>query len=143
MKTIITMTTTLAAALILVSGYSAVAQVGAHDHQNKGATTQEKTVPPMEMCKKMTADMEKGKADMKDMDAKLDGLVRTMDSAKGENKVNAIASVIKELVSQRSMMRSMKEKMDAKMMAHMMEHMKMQMKSDKMDCPMMKGMMGG
>lgn len=140
MKTLIT---TLAAALMMVGGYTAFAQQSAHSLHHPKTTAQTKAAPSMEMCKKMMAEMDTEKAHMKDMDTKLDGLVSTMDSATGEDKVNAMSAVVKELVSQRSMMRMMKEKMDTKMMGHMMEHMKMPMKSGKMDCPMMKGMMGG
>lgn len=137
-----TLVTTLAAALMMVGGYMAFAQQGAHNIHHPKTTVQTKTVPPMKMCKQMMADMNSEKAHMKDMDAKLVGLVTAMDSATGEGKVNAMSVVVRELVSQRSMTRMMKEKMDAKMMAHMMEHMKMPMKSGKMDCPMMKGKMG-
>ena len=138
-----TLVTTLAAALMMVGGYTAFAQQSDHSLHHTGTAAQTKTAPPMEMCKQMMADMDREKAHMKDMDAKLDGLVLTMDSCTGEDKVTAMSAVVKELVSQRSMMRMMKTKMDGKMMGHMMEHMKMPMKSGKMDCPMMKGMMGG
>ena len=133
---------TLAAAFLMASGYSAFAQAINHNVHHMGSTAQAK-MAPMALCKQMMADMAMEKSHMKDMDAKLDGLVSTMDSASGDAKVNAMSAVVTELISQRKMMRSMKAKMDAKMMDHMMAHKKMPMKSGKMQCPMMKGMMGG
>ena len=49
---------------------------------------------------------------MKEMDARLDAKVAAMDEAKGDQKVEAMAAVIKELVSQR---KSMQEHMMMKM----------------------------
>jgi len=135
--------TTLALALMMMSGYSAIAHPNANDLQYDEGAPQTKMAPPMEMCKQMKAEMDQMKAHMKEMDAKLDRLVSVMDSSTGDAKVSAMSAVVKELVSQKNMMRMMHEKMDPKMMAHMMEHMKMPMKSGKMDCPMMKGTMGG
>lgn len=42
---------------------------------------------------------------MKEMDARLDEKVAAMDAAKGDEKVEAMAAVIKEMVSQRKSMR--------------------------------------
>jgi len=58
---------------------------------------------------------------MKEMDARLDAKVAAMDAAKGDQKVEAIAAVIKEMVSQR---KNMQEHMIKRheMKAH--EHMK-------------------
>ena len=54
---------------------------------------------------------------MKEMDARLDANVAAMDAAKGDQKVEAMAAVIKEMVSQRKEMHEMGK-------GHMMEHMK-------------------
>ena len=48
---------------------------------------------------------------MKEMDARLDEKVAAMDAAKGDEKVEAMAAVIKELVSQRKSMREHMMKM--------------------------------
>ncbi len=139
-----TLHSTLVAAVIVLGGYAGLAQGGALNvRQTAGAAPMKKMGPSMEMCKQMMADMKMEKAHMKDMDAKLEGLISTMDAATVEDKVNVLATIVKELVAQRTMMRIMKDKMDAKMMVHMMDHMKMPASSGKLDCPMMKDMMGG
>ncbi|MEN6438817.1 MAG: hypothetical protein ABFD97_09560 [Syntrophobacter sp.] len=58
---------------------------------------------------------------MKEMDARLDEKVAAMDAAKGDQKVEAMAAVIKEMVSQRKTMQERMMKMH-EMKAH--EHMK-------------------
>ena len=59
---------------------------------------------------------------MKEMDARLDEKVAAMDAAKGDQKVEAIAAVIKEMVSQRKSMQEHKMKMHEGEGAH--GHMK-------------------
>ena len=61
---------------------------------------------------------------MKEMDARLDAKVAAMDSAKGDQKVEAMAAVIKEMVSQRKEMQEHMMKMHDMKKGHMMEHMK-------------------
>ena len=133
--------TAVAAVLLVGGGYLAVAQPG-DPGQHHPATTKKaqkaQKAPSMEMCKQMMADREMQMTHMKEMDAKLETMVADMDAATGEAKANATSALVKEMVAQRKMMRPMMESMDAKMMEHMMQHMK----SGKMDCPMMKGMMG-
>ena len=55
-------------------------------------------------------------AEMESMDAKLDSLVAAMNAATGDDKVNAMAAVLDELVKQRGAMR---EKMQQKHMGMM------------------------
>jgi hypothetical protein len=64
------------------------------------------------------------------MDSKLDTLLGQMNAAKGTAKVDAMAALINELVSQRNTFRSMMIQMEPMMMGRMMENMAM-------------GMMGG
>ncbi len=64
-----------------------------------------------------------------EMDKKLEGLIAKMNAAKGNEKVDAMAAVINELVAQRKSMQQM-----------MMTNQPMMMKS-MMDCPMMQNMM--
>jgi len=58
--------------------------------------------------KKMMAEHEQM---MKEMDARLQEKVAAMDAAKGDQKIEAMAAVIKELVSQRQQMRDHMMKM--------------------------------
>ena len=59
-------------------------------------------------------------AEMKAADAKLDALVKDMNSAKGEAKVSAIAQVVNELVRQQKTMYEHMGSMDQQMMMQMM-----------------------
>ncbi|MEO8190679.1 MAG: hypothetical protein ABI682_10080 [Acidobacteriota bacterium] len=81
-------------------------------------------------------------AKMDAMDARLDGLVKSMDAAKGGKKVDATAAVVNELVAQRKEMRQQMMAMQPEMMKHMMEHMRMGvmkgMEDSMSKCPMMK-----
>jgi hypothetical protein len=61
---------------------------------------------------------------MKEMDARLDAKVAAMDAAKGDQKVEAMAAVIKEMVSQRKEMQEHMMKMHDMREGHMMDHMK-------------------
>jgi hypothetical protein len=61
---------------------------------------------------------------MKEMDARLEAKVAAMDAAKGDQKVEAMAAVIKEMVSQRKEMQEHMMKMHDMKKGHMMEHMK-------------------
>jgi len=68
----------------------------------------------------------------KQMDAKLQGLVDTMNKATGPAKVDAMAAVINELIAQRTAMRDQMQEM-------MMHHMPSEGQEHSMeDCPMMK-----
>lgn len=60
----------------------------------------------MERCKEWQARHEKMMAEMKAMDARLDERLAAMNAAKGDQKVEAMAAVINELVSQRKAMRA-------------------------------------
>ena len=61
---------------------------------------------------------------MKEMDARLDAEVAAMDAAKGDQKVEAMAIVIKDMVAQRKEMQEHMMKMHDMRKGHMMEHMK-------------------
>jgi hypothetical protein len=105
--------------------------------------------PPSGMdakCQAMMAEHEKMMADTSAADARLDGLVATMNAATGQPKADATAAVVSEMVAQRKAMRDGMMTMQADMMSHMMEHMQ-QGKDSMAMCPMMKMMkskpMGG
>jgi hypothetical protein len=92
-------------------------------------------------CAAMMQQHEAMQKHMAEMDAKLQTLVDEMNKAKGSAKVDKMAAVITELVTQRAMIQKQMADMEEKMMAHMMEHMQDNMKamSDSMaNCPMMK-----
>lgn len=105
----------------------------------------------MEKCKEMMAKRGQMEEQMKAMDARLDEKVAAMNSAKADQRIEAMAAVITELVSQR---REMREKMGqaypgkmCMMMCPMMGHGEGHMSGHHhggmggkraMDCPMMK-----
>jgi hypothetical protein len=75
---------------------------------------------------------EKMVAEMNGMDTRLDEKLAAMNAAKGDQKVEAMAAVINELVSQRKEMRANFGPMHHGMRGPMMGH------EGAMDCPMMK-----
>lgn len=93
----------------------------------------------MAHCHEMMQKHEQMKAGMKAMDDKLAGLAATMNSATGNEKTVAMATVINEMVAQRKKSADMMTGMQSGMMQHMMEHMQMG-KQSMMMCPMMQGM---
>jgi mevalonate kinase len=86
-------------------------------------------------------------AKMEAMDARLDDLVKKMNSATGSRKTDAAAAVVNELVVQRKQMREHMMAMAPEMMKHMMAHMQTGMMKGMQDsmakCPMMKSMAPG
>jgi hypothetical protein len=85
--------------------------------------------------------MQKMQASSKAMDDRLAALVTDMDKAKGSAKVDRMAAVINEMVTQRKQMRDDMAAMMPQMMNHMMQHMQSGMMSGMQsmaNCPMMK-----
>ncbi len=123
---------------------SAVPEIGAQtpqEHQH-AATAKVKPAAGMEAkCQAMMGEREKMMTDMKAADQRLDGLVVTMNTASGMEKMAATANVVTEMVTQRRTMRDGMMKMQEGMMSHMMEHMQAGKESMAM-CPMMKQMGG-
>jgi hypothetical protein len=87
----------------------------------------------MQMQKQMATDQ---KAD----DARLNDLVTKMNQCSPDQKMDAMAAVISELVTQRARSREMDETMQDQMMMHMMQHMQHGGAASAMQCPMMKAM---
>ena len=87
--------------------------------------------------------MRKMQSSSKSMDDRLQPLIDEMNRAKGSAKVDRMAAVINELVSQRKQTRGQMMTMMPQMMGHMMQHMQSGMMggiSQSMSgCPMMKG----
>ena len=92
------------------------------------------------MCQAMMAEHSQMMAEVKAADQRLDGLVAKMTGATGQDKVDATAAVVSEIVAQRKTMHEGMMKMQQGMMSHMMAHMQAGKDSMAM-CPMMK--MGG
>jgi hypothetical protein len=86
----------------------------------------------MEKHKDWQVRHEKMMAEMKAMDTRLDEKLAAMNAAKGDQKVEAMAAVINELVTQRKEMRENFGPMHHGMKGPMMG------KQGMMDCPMMK-----
>jgi hypothetical protein len=85
-----------------------------------------------EQHKDWQAKHDKMVAEMKAMDSRLDEKLAAMNAAKGDQKVEAMAAVINELVSQRKEMRGNFGPMHQGMRCPMMKQ------QGAMDCPMMK-----
>ncbi len=73
----------------------------------------------MEHREAMMAKHQEMMAEMESMDAKLDSLVAAMNAATGDDKVNAMAAVLEELVGQRKAMREKMQPMHMRMMPGM------------------------
>jgi alpha-galactosidase len=89
----------------------------------------------------MMAERQQMMANMKALDKTLDDLVAKMNAARGTEKVDAIAAVVKEIVVQRTQMNDRMPMMQARMMGHMMEHM-MSMQGGMMSMMGTRGQMG-
>jgi hypothetical protein len=87
----------------------------------------------------MMAERQKMMENMRAMDRKLEDLVAKMNAARGDDKVNAIATVVSELATQRIRMHDDMMGMQARMMSHMMQHMQ----SMQGGAGMMHGQQGG
>jgi hypothetical protein len=88
------------------------------------ADTQAQTAPKHPMSDQQMKMHDEMMSKMKEMDARLDAKIATMDAAKGDQKVEAMAAVIKEMVSQRKDMQDNMMKMHDMRKGQMMEHMK-------------------
>jgi hypothetical protein len=139
MKKIVTAMMASCAAIVIAAPPGLAAQT---PHEQHTATAKAKPPSGMEAkCQAMMAEKEKMMADMKVADQRLDGLVATMNTASGMDKMAATAAVVSEMVTQRRTMRDGMMKMQEDMMGHMMEHMQTGAASMAM-CPMMKQMGG-
>ncbi len=116
----------LAAAMVLLLGTGfAVAQSA---DKNQAPTppapaTQGRMGPMMNagQGRGMMAEHQQMMADMKVMDQKLDDLVAKMTNAKGNDRIDAIAAVVKELAAQHTQMRGRMMTMHDGMMKQMMQ----------------------
>ena len=111
------------AVLIVPCGLFAQQEQGKTPAPAAQAGTKVESAPerPMSGCQMKERDEMMSR--MKEMDARLEAKVAAMDAAKGDQKVEAIAAVIKEMVSQRKEMQEHMMKMHDMKKGHMMEHM--------------------
>ena len=128
--------TSLILGSLLVVGFAAHAQTPQPEHQHQ-QTPAKPSADMSAKCKAMMAEHEKMMAEMKTADQRLDQLVTKMNSAAGQEKVDATAAAVTEIVAQRRTMRDRMMQMHQGMMGHMMEHMQAGPQSMAM-CPMMK-----
>lgn len=122
---------------------AAVAPSMANGPAPQTATTSQPQKAPADLsakCQAMMAEHATLMADMKSADERLDTLLSKMHTASGQEKVDAVAAVVSELVTQRKTMRDRMMSMNQSMMGHMAEHMQTGPQSMAM-CPMMKGHM--
>ena len=110
-----------------------------HQHPAAAPAPTAATDAPAMNCEAMMQEMH---ASSKAMDDRLQQLVDEMNKAKGSAKVDRVAAVVNELVTQRKQMREQMMTMMPKMMGHMSQHMQggmMQGMASSMEgCPMMK-----
>jgi len=112
------------AVLIMPCGLFAQQEQGKTPAPAAQAGTKVKSAPahPMSGCQMKKHDEMMTR--MKDMNSRLEAKVAAMDAATGDQKVEAMAAVIKEMVSQRKEMQEHMMKMHDMKKGHMMEHMK-------------------
>ena len=126
-------------AAVVLSAVPGLAAQAPHEAHHASAA-KVKPASAMEVkCQAMMAEKQKMMADMKAADQRLDGLVATMNTASGAEKIAATAAAVTEKVTQDRTMRDGMMKMQQDMMAHMTEHMQAG-KTSMASCPMMKQM---
>lgn len=101
--------------------------------------TREKPAMMRERCQAMLKQHQAMHSKRQAMDDELDELVAQMKEAQGDEKIDAISTVVEKLVEQRRAMHAMMPQMRMQTMRHMMEHMRAG-KESMTDCPFMKGM---
>lgn len=107
-------------------------------HQHPAAVPAPPTAAAEAPAMNCEAMMQEMHASSKAMDVRLQQLVDQMNQAKGSAKVDRMAAVINELVTQRAQMREQMMTMMPKMMGHMSQHMQSGMSHSMESCPMMK-----
>jgi polyhydroxyalkanoate synthesis regulator phasin len=109
-----------------------------HQHPAAAPAPAAATDAPSMNCEAMMQEMH---ASSTAMDDRLQQLVDDMNKAKGAAKVDRMAAVLNEMVTQRKQLREQMTAMMPKMMSHMSQHMQsgmMQGMSSMDGCPMMK-----
>jgi len=124
--------------ILLITSAAFAQQSATGSHQPMQMQSDQK-MQPMN-CEPMVQKMQ---SSSKAMDDRLQPLIDEMNKAKGAAKIDRMAAVINELVTQRKQMREQMMAMMPQMMGHMMQHMHSGMMSgmshSMSGCPMMKG----
>ncbi|OIQ03162.1 MAG: hypothetical protein AUK55_00340 [Syntrophobacteraceae bacterium CG2_30_61_12] len=94
------------------------------------AQAQTRTAPEHTMSDQYMKERDEMMSRMQEMDARLDAKIALMDAAKGDQKVEAMAAVLKEMVSQRKEMQEQMMKTHGMGKGRMMENMKPGMGSE-------------
>ncbi|MGA2401770.1 MAG: hypothetical protein ABSG91_08690 [Syntrophobacteraceae bacterium] len=127
MKMVISLVLVLA---VLIIPYGLFAQQEKTQTPAAPGEPQAQTAPKHTMSEHHMKEHDEMMSRMKEMEARLDAKIAAMDAAKGEEKVEAIAAVIKEMASQRKDMQEHMMKMHDMRKGHMMEHMKQGMEGE-------------
>jgi hypothetical protein len=111
---------TLAASIVLIlsstsltKSFNLATDLAAQAPSSQGSQPREQSPPNMQDMMKMQEQM---MAEMKAADSRLDALIKEMNAAKGEAKVNAVAAVVTELVRQQKSMHDRMGQMQEQMM---------------------------
>ncbi|RPJ55369.1 MAG: hypothetical protein EHM23_26440 [Acidobacteria bacterium] len=91
-------------------------------------------------CEDMMKQHQQMMSDMQQMNKQLQAKVSAMNSATGEQKVQAIADTVNELAKQHQGMFDRMQQMHSGTMTHMSEHMQSGGAQSMANCPMMKEM---
>lgn len=122
---------------MIAFGGLAFAQTAQHEHPMVPGGEK----PAMMDCQAMMASHQEMETRMGEMDTRLQQLVDQMNAARGSAKVDRVAAVLNEMVTQRKEMRAQMAAMQPKMMQHMIAHMHhgmmKGMSEDMAGCPMM------
>lgn len=127
-----------AALLAVTAGLPAQTQQPATQQPHQHGTPTQTGQPDsgmMAKCQAMMAQHKAAMAEQQQADERLDTLVATMTRASGQQKTDAVAAVVTEMVTQRKAMHERMLKMQRGMMTHMAEHMQ---SGGSPMCPMMK-----
>ena len=119
--------TSVRAWLVLLTGVLIVSSGVAKAQAPQTGTQQGQAMGMMKVdegqASAMMAERQKMMAAMQATGQKLQDLVAKMDAARGGEKVDAVAAVVKELVAQRTDMSGRMMMTQDRMMGHMMQHM--------------------
>lgn len=119
-------------------------QKPAEEHPMMGQKSQPAISAP---CQSMMVQNQEMVTKLKQMDEDLQAKLKVMNNAQGQQKVDVMAAVLNEMVSQRKQMRESMMAGHQHMMGPMMGHMQMGISGEgepaMEDCPMMKEMMSG
>ena len=108
-----------------------------HQEHHPTASGEVKQTDMMSRCREMMAQQQAMTERKKQMNEKLDALVRDMNRARSKDKVEKAAAVINEMVAQRQVSDQMMTMMQQRMMMQAMDHTQ---NGASTECPMMKQM---